>query len=260
LLLVFHRSEYPEFITINHDVEYLAERRTILLEVDLPKPEDISCTLEYKYVASRNEIVKKDIKKKEFEDLYDSVISQITLRTINEVYKSIYTDAIDFVIFNGFVESVDKSTGKEIRNCIISVQAEKSYFLSLNLYMVSPREGIKGMKGLVASEFINLAPVRPILHLNRQDRRIIESNEVIDSIDPNNNLAEMDWQKFEVLIRDLFQKEFSGDGVQVKVTQGSRDHGVDGIIFDPDPIKGGKYVIQAKRYNNLVSVSAVRDL
>jgi hypothetical protein len=31
-------------------------------------------------------------------------------------------------------------------------------------------------------------------------------------------------------------------------------------MFDPNPIKGGKYIIQAKRYNNLVGISAVRDL
>ncbi|HEY1464738.1 MAG TPA: restriction endonuclease, partial [Terriglobales bacterium] len=34
----------------------------------------------------------------------------------------------------------------------------------------------------------------------------------------------------------------------------------DAIAFDPDPIRGGKIVIQAKRYTNPVGVSAVRDL
>jgi restriction system protein len=32
------------------------------------------------------------------------------------------------------------------------------------------------------------------------------------------------------------------------------------VAFDPDPIRGGKFVIQAKRYNHVVPVSAVRDL
>jgi restriction system protein len=35
---------------------------------------------------------------------------------------------------------------------------------------------------------------------------------------------------------------------------------VDAVAFDPDPIRGGKIVIQAKRYTDTVSVSAVRDL
>jgi restriction system protein len=58
----------------------------------------------------------------------------------------------------------------------------------------------------------------------------------------------------------LFEKEFSINGGEVKVTQASRDGGVDAIAFDPDPIRGGKIIIQAKRYTNVVGVSAVRDL
>jgi restriction system protein len=46
----------------------------------------------------------------------------------------------------------------------------------------------------------------------------------------------------------------------VKITRASRDHGVDAVAFDPNPIRGGKIVIQAKRYTNTVSVSSVRDL
>jgi restriction system protein len=37
----------------------------------------------------------------------------------------------------------------------------------------------------------------------------------------------MDWQDFEHLIRELFEKEFSGRGAEVKITQASRDRGVD---------------------------------
>ena len=73
-------------------------------------------------------------------------------------------------------------------------------------------------------------------------------------------MAAMDWEDFEHLIRELFEKEFSQPDAEVKVTQASRDGGVDAVVFDPDPLRGGKIVIQAKRYTNTVSVSAVRDL
>jgi restriction system protein len=56
------------------------------------------------------------------------------------------------------------------------------------------------------------------------------------------------------------EKEFAQTGAEVRVTQASRDRGVDAIAFDPDPIRGGKFIIQAKRYNMVVPVSAVRDL
>src|SRR5690606_24240841 len=74
------------------------------------------------------------------------------------------------------------------------------------------------------------------------------------------NLATMSWEDFEHLIRELFEKEFSGNVGEVKVTRASRDGGVDAVAFDTDPIRGGKIVIQAKRYTNTVGVSAVREL
>jgi len=96
--------------------------------------------------------------------------------------------------------------------------------------------------------------------LNKNDSRFVDPKAVLNMLGTATNLAAMDWQDFEHLIRELFEKEFVGRGAEVKTTQASRDRGVDAIAFDPDPIHGGKYVIQAKRYTNTVDVSAVRDL
>lgn len=92
------------------------------------------------------------------------------------------------------------------------------------------------------------------------DKRFIDSYDVADLLNEAPNVAAMDWEDFEHLIREIFEKEFNVNGGEVKVTQASRDGGVDAIAFDPDPIRGGKIVIQAKRYTNTVGVSAVRDL
>jgi restriction system protein len=49
-------------------------------------------------------------------------------------------------------------------------------------------------------------------------------------------------------------------GLDTKLTQASRDGGVDCVAYDARPILGGKVVIQAKRYKNTVGVGSVRDL
>jgi restriction system protein len=90
--------------------------------------------------------------------------------------------------------------------------------------------------------------------------RYIRYHDVAYELDDSYNLAAMDWLDFENLIREIFEKEFRSNGGEVKITRASRDGGVDAIAFDPDPIRGGKIVIQAKRYTNTVGVSAVRDL
>ena len=88
---------------------------------------------------------------------------------------------------------------------------------------------------------------------------MIESKDILENL-KEENLAVMKWEDFEHLIRELFAKEFSQEGAEVKITQASRDKGVDAIAYDPDPIRGGKFIIQAKRYTATVDVSAVRDL
>jgi restriction system protein len=47
---------------------------------------------------------------------------------------------------------------------------------------------------------------------------------------------------------------------KLKLLNQVETEGVDAIAYDPDPIRGGKIVIQAKRYTNIVGVSSVRDL
>jgi restriction system protein len=74
------------------------------------------------------------------------------------------------------------------------------------------------------------------------------------------NLATLPWEDFEHLVRQLFEEEFRKGDAEVHVTRASSDGGVDAVILDPDPLHGGKIVIQAKRYTNTVGLSAVRDL
>jgi restriction system protein len=112
----------------------------------------------------------------------------------------------------------------------------------------------------MTASLVDYSPVAPIMRMDLDDGRIVEAREVISGLRPDENLAAMDWEDFEHLIRELFEKEFAQNGVEVKVTRASRDSGVDAIAFDPDPLRGGKFVIQAKRYTRTVDVSAVRDL
>jgi restriction system protein len=98
------------------------------------------------------------------------------------------------------------------------------------------------------------------MEMDRRDKRFIEARNTVDSVNEETNLASMSWDDFEHLVRALFEKEFAARGGEVRVTQSSSDGGVDAVAFDPDPISGGKIVIQAKRYTRTVDVSAVRDL
>jgi restriction system protein len=161
---------------------------------------------------------------------------------------------------NGWVKSINKATGKMTNSCIVSIQVKKEEFIDIDLLNVDPKICFKNLKGLGSSKLIGITPIQPIIQVNRNDKRFVSSYDVTQTLDEGYNLAAMGWEDFEHLIRELFEKEFSTNGGEVKVTQASRDGGVDAIAYDPDPIRGGKIIIQAKRYTNTVGVSAVRDL
>ena len=169
-------------------------------------------------------------------------------------------DLIDNIVLNGFVESIDKTTGNEFTAYILSISIARENFKILNLKSIDAREWFKKEKGISAAKIAQITPIQPIQRLNKEDKRFVEGYNVVNEINDEVNLASIDWQDFENLIREIFQEEFNSSGGEVKITQASRDGGVDAVVFDPDPIRGGKIVIQAKRYTNVVGVSAVRDL
>jgi len=182
------------------------------------------------------------------------------LRTIYELFNADAINALDAIVFNGRVESIDKATGNNTNACVLSIHASKTDFMSINLEKVEAKACFKMLKGVGSSKLYGLSPIAPIISINKEDRRFISAYDIADNLNEFDNIAVMDWQDFENLIREVFEKEFARSGGEVKITQASRDGGVDAVAFDPDPIRGGKIVIQAKRYTNIVGVSAVRDL
>jgi restriction system protein len=258
--LVLSNSQYPDYFPKEFDLDYNPETKILVVEYSLPSIDVMPTIKEVKYVQSRDELVESYLPESTVNKIYDSLIYQMTLRTIHELYEADVVNAFDSIVFNGWVESIDKATGKKVDACILSVQANRAEFLAINLASVDPKLCFKNLKGVGSSKLHSLTPIAPVLSISREDKRFVSSYEVADELDESSNLAAMDWEDFEHLIRELFEKEFAQSGGEVKVTQASRDGGVVAIAFDPDPIRGGKIVIQAKRYTNTVGVSAVRDL
>jgi restriction system protein len=258
--LVLNNSKYPESFPNNFEIEYNPETKILIIEYELPSQKDIPTIKEVKYVASTKQLKEVHVSESQMNKTYDDTLYKITLRTLHEITESDVVDAIDAISFNGWVRSINKATGKEENNCILSIQVKKTEFANLDLSKVDPRACFKVLKGVASSKLSALTPIQPILQMNRYDKRFVDSYTVVDGMDASTNLAAMDWWDFENLIRELFEKEFTPNGGEVKITQASRDGGVDAIAFDPDPMRGGKIVIQAKRYTNTVGVSAVRDL
>jgi restriction system protein len=258
--IVLSNSEYPDYFPKSYELDYNPENMLLIVGYQLPSMSSIPTLREVKYVQTRDEFDEKHISKTQLNRLYDSLLYQIALRTVHELYEADKIDALASIVFNGYVRSIDSATGQETNACVLSLQVSKDEFGEINLANVDPKVCFKKLKGIGSSKLHSLTPIAPIMRIEREDERFISAYAVADTLGEEDNIAAMDWGDFEHLVRELFEKEFASAGGEVKVTRASRDWGVDAIAFDPDPIRGGKIVIQAKRYTDTVGVWAVRDL
>jgi restriction system protein len=207
--IVLHKSKYPDLFPKSFLLEYLPESRTLIVEYALPSMACLPSVKEVKYVQVRNMFQEAAVSQSWLNKSYDEVLYQIALRTLYELFQSDAAEVVDSIVFNGWVNSVDKATGQEVNACILSIQVNKSEFMAVNLAQVEPRACFKKFKGVSAAKLTELTPVRPVLQLNKEDRRFISPYDVVDALDSSTNIAAMDWQDFENLIRELFEKEFS---------------------------------------------------
>lgn len=255
---ILNNSEYPPNFPMEHDLQYNQNNGMIVVDYRLPNIDDIPHRTIVKYIKARDEFEDRFLTQAKRNALFESVIYQIALRTLYELFEADAVNALTSATFNGIVVARNPATGHDETKCILSIQVNKDTFMEINLGSIDPKTCFKSLKGVSAAHLSNITPVQPILELDKSDKRFRNHYDV--EVDQSTNLAAMAWEDFEHLVRELFEKEFVQSGGDVKVTQASSDGGVDAVAFDPDPIRGGKIVIQAKRYTNTVGVAAVRDL
>jgi restriction system protein len=256
---VLTASEYPDSFPKSWQLEYNPSTKWLLVQYSLPGIDALPKLKEVKYVVAHDEFVETNLRDAALEKIYDALIHKITLRTLHELFKADVVEAIDAIVCNGWVHSEDEATGRRINACIVSIQATKQQFATLDLAKLTPKACFKKLKGLASKKPAALVPVRPILQPAISDDRFLPSHAEADQPEGPVNLAAMDAEDFEQLIRRVFEQECSSWGGEVTITQASQDDGVDAVVFDPDPLRGGKIILQVKRDTNPVGIDAVRD-
>ena len=254
--MVLQRSTYPDGFPRHFRLAYVPESKQLVVEIELPTASVVPAVKAYKFIKTRDEVTSTPRPASQVKSLYTGTVAQMTLRTVHELFESDRMDYIDTLVLNGFVDTQDPATGKAIRPILVSLRTTRQVFDELDLSRVEPLACLKHLGAGVSKSPNELLPVRPVLEFDMVDKRFVEESDVLTGLDQRPNLMELTPGEFENLITNLFDKM----GLETRMTQASRDGGVDCVAFDPRPIFGGKVVIQAKRYKGTVGVSAVRDL
>lgn len=254
--MVLEKSSYPDDFPQEFRVTYSPAPKELVVEYELPNKNIVPSVAEYKYIKSKDVVEEKTRKASEVKDKYQDIVASICLRTINELFIADQGNHLDLVVFNGLVSDIDPATGKDIRPCLVSIRTSKEKFQEINLAKVEKKACLRNLGAQVSPRPDELVAVKPVIEFDMADKRFVETSDVLSDLENRPNLMELDPYEFENLVNNLFNRI----GFDTRTTQPSRDGGVDVVAFDPRPILGGKVVIQAKRYSNVVGVSAVRDL
>jgi restriction system protein len=223
--LVLERSEYPDNFPRQFELSYTSQSRQLIVELTLPSIDVVPSVAEYSYVQKNDEIREKIRKASDIKLLYQDVISSIALRTLHEIFEADQGNHIDVVCFNGMIEAPDRSNGRIERKCLISVRTTKSDFQVIDLRYIDRNLCIRNLGAQVSRNPDEVIAVKPIVDLSMVDKRFVDQTNLLSELDEAFNLMDLDPFQFEHLVANLFGKM----GLETKLTQSSRDGGVDCI-------------------------------
>ncbi|KJK59093.1 hypothetical protein UK12_06615 [Saccharothrix sp. ST-888] len=245
------REDWPEGFPQDCVTAWDEAAGQLVVDWRLPGFEVVPETARYRYVKSTDQEAEVARSATERKAVYREVLAQCALRVLAELFLADADGRLASVVFNGYVEAVDPATGREEQRYLVSVAVERAVFGAVALDRVEAIDClVDGLQGRLSAR-----PEKPEAVRTERLAEAVGSFGA-DGSDEDPDLFEMDPLEFERLLAELFRRL----GYQTRTTERSGDDGVDVIAENPDPITGGLFVIQAKRYRKTVSPTAVRDL
>jgi len=232
--MVLQASTYPDPFPRRYRLAYIPESRQLVLEHQLPDLSVIPTVKAYKYLKTKDEVTSTVRPATQIRALYTSVVAQVALRSLHEIIEADRLGLAETIVYNGFVDTIDGATGRPIKPMLVSVRTTRDTFLELDLARVEPSRCLQHLGASFSKSPAELAPVRPVLEFDMVDRRFVSETDVLSGLDERPNLMELTPSEFESLITNLFTKM----GLETRLTQASRDGGVDCVAFDQRPVVG----------------------
>lgn len=257
---ILDQISLPPSYPVKYDIEYSSEEKIIVIDFFLP---NIAHNTVQKEVMNKSWIVLKPLNKKETKERKNNIHPAILLRIAYEIANNDLKDTIKTIVINGKVEFYRSDTWRKDINYVSSLIVSPEEIRKFNLSKIEPLISFQSLKGQSSFVIDDIVPIFPKYTIDMNDKRVVETKEIIDNLQASSNLASMDWKDFESLITELFEKYFKKIwliDIKISTTQWSKDLWVDAIAWNPDPVIWWKYIFQAKRYTNVVWVGAVREL
>ncbi|MFI8438653.1 restriction endonuclease [Streptomyces sp. NPDC079020] len=249
---LYASTSWPEELPRQVIAAYDPHARQLVLNWELPRYDVVPEMKSVRYMPSADQDKETARPVTQRRALYREVLAQCLLLVLHELFAADEFGALESVALNGFVDDHDPATGRREHMFLATVMASRATFAGLHLEQVNAVDClVDALRGQLSARPDQRSTVRPA-----RVPQDIGDDVVTHGGGEEPDLYEMDPIAFESLVAELFRAM----GMQAVTTQRSNDGGVDVDALDPTPIRGGKIVVQVKRYRNTVPPTAVRDL
>ncbi len=164
--MVLEASQHPRGFSRAYRMAFVPESRQLVIEFELPSFEIVPKVKQYRYVRSRDEIDESPRPQSQIKTIYSSVVAQMSLRTIHELFEADRDAKLETIVFNGYVDTIDPATGKPSSPHLVTLRVSREAFLALDLGNVEPLACLKGLNASVSKSPSELLAVRPVLEFD----------------------------------------------------------------------------------------------
>ena len=125
--IVLTKSKYPVDFEHDFEIRYLKDYKKVIINFLFQDIDSFPITERYEYNRETEEINEIMMQRDNAVMFYTRVLYSVGIRTIDEVFESVYTDAVDSIIFNGYIEDEDNG------QCAFSIKTEKNSYKKIDL-------------------------------------------------------------------------------------------------------------------------------
>jgi restriction system protein len=151
--MILNSASYPLQVIPIWRTDYIAAERTLNVECTLPPRQSIPTLYDVVAAPDHEGGIEKHLTSEQVSELHESVICQICLRSLYELFKSDVIRAIDRIVFTGGIAGEGSETESVYEdsepgdNLWIALDVSREAFMSLPLCEESPRTLIRYLQG-----------------------------------------------------------------------------------------------------------------
>ena len=254
LEMALARTPLPPDVPHQIEVAYTPRGEQAVVRFELPPVDVIPAVANHTYVGTTGEMREKKRAPAEIGKLYRSVISQIALLYMRDLFEA--DSELENVELGGHVHAISPATGQREYPCLVSFAVDRPRYGSLNLRDVTPEACLTHLNALVSRHPHAVEPVTPVRDFDLARYSFVESVDVVAGLDSRPDLTRMTPTEFEHFVRQLFEAR----GLEGWTTERTGDDGVDAVVLNRDPMVGGLTIVQAKKYTRVLGVNHIREL